>query len=330
MHEAALLEPISPESPCGDDLEDTQLLASFDAFRLFGQSTPLPPETDWRAIRDRSDEGLEKSKDLRILAHLGCAVLRTDRLEPFVQVVSAASKWLDTWWDQVFPRVDEDAVLRRNALSAFADRMAIVDGFRRVALLAHRQLGLLSVRDMEIANGRLPKPEGEAQQPDETYVNAMLSASSMEELERVRSLLDRCQGSLKAIEKVMSEKGGGTEAVPDFSPLAPLVAWTQSVITAHVKTRAPAEEAAGDSEAAGGATGGAGAPRGPIKSRDNAIRALDAVAAFFRTSEPSSPVPMFIERAKRLVAKDFLSVLEDIAPDALAQAKSVGGVRENQ
>jgi type VI secretion system protein ImpA len=41
-------------------------------------------------------------------------------------------------------------------------------------------------------------------------------------------------------------------------------------------------------------------------------------------------VPLFIERAKRLVAKDFLSVLEDIAPDALAQAKSVGGVRDNQ
>jgi len=98
-------------------------------------------------------------------------------------------------------------------------------------------------------------------------------------------------------------------------------------IAAHIQSRAPVETP----ENSGGAPG-ADQPvgRGGIRSRDDAIRALDAVASFFRTSEPSSPVPMFIERAKRLVAKDFLSVLKDIAPDALAQAKAVGGVRDNE
>ena len=67
---------------------------------------------------------------------------------------------------------------------------------------------------------------------------------------------------------------------------------------------------------------------GSIRSRDDAIRALDAVAAFFRKNEPSSPVPLFVERAKRLVAKDFLEVLADMAPDGLDQAKHVGGVRD--
>jgi type VI secretion system protein ImpA len=60
------------------------------------------------------------------------------------------------------------------------------------------------------------------------------------------------------------------------------------------------------------------------------VRALDAVATFFKNNEPASPVPLFIERAKRLVGKDFLSVLEDIVPDALAQAKSAGGVRDSE
>ncbi len=326
MHEAALLESISPDCPCGDDLEDTQLLASFDAFRLFGQSVPLPADTDWRAVRDRSTEALNKSKDLRILAHLGGAVLRTDGLDAFAQVVDTASKWLDTWWDQVFPRVDEDALLRRNALSALADRMAVVDGFRRVALLAHRQLGTLCVRDMEIADGRLPRSDGDGQQPDATYVNAMLSASSLEELEHLRSVLERCQVSLKAIERVMSERGG-SDATPDFSALAPLVARTLTAIASHIQSRAPAQTAE-DSQAPGAAD--VSVARGSIRSRDDAIRALDAVAAFFRASEPSSPVPLFIERAKRLVAKDFLSVLQDIAPEALAQAKAVGGVRDKE
>jgi type VI secretion system protein ImpA len=51
------------------------------------------------------------------------------------------------------------------------------------------------------------------------------------------------------------------------------------------------------------------------------------VAEYFRQHEPSSPIPMFLERAKRLVAKDFLEVLADIAPEALAVARLAGGVR---
>jgi type VI secretion system protein ImpA len=51
------------------------------------------------------------------------------------------------------------------------------------------------------------------------------------------------------------------------------------------------------------------------------------VADFFRRNEPSSPIPLFVDRAKRLVSKDFLEVLEDIAPDALAMARSAGGLK---
>ena len=65
-----------------------------------------------------------------------------------------------------------------------------------------------------------------------------------------------------------------------------------------------------------------------IKSRQEAIRAIDAAMLFFRKHEPSSPVPMLLERARRLVAKGFLEVLEDIAPDGLSQARIIGGIRD--
>ena len=53
--ETALLTPITADQPCGESLEDTELLASFDAFRLFGQARnetriPKPPESpEWAA-----------------------------------------------------------------------------------------------------------------------------------------------------------------------------------------------------------------------------------------------------------------------------------------
>ena len=67
---------------------------------------------------------------------------------------------------------------------------------------------------------------------------------------------------------------------------------------------------------------------GSLMEVEELVRVLDTVANFFRRNEPSSPVPMIIDRAKRLIAKDFLAVLEDIAPEALAQAKAAGGIRE--
>jgi len=84
-------------------------------------------------------------------------------------------------------------------------------------------------------------------------------------------------------------------------------------------------------EAAGDESGEAGSgvmAVGAIKSRQDAIRALDAAAEFFRRNEPSSPIPMFLERAKRLVSKDFLEVLADVAPDALPQARTAGGLKQ--
>jgi len=38
---------------------------------------------------------------------------------------------------------------------------------------------------------------------------------------------------------------------------------------------------------------------------------------------------MFLARAKRLVSKDFLEVLADIAPEAVPSARAAGGLRED-
>jgi len=40
-----LLEPITAEHPCGQNLEDTALLASFDGYRLYGRTKPLDAVT---------------------------------------------------------------------------------------------------------------------------------------------------------------------------------------------------------------------------------------------------------------------------------------------
>jgi type VI secretion system protein ImpA len=65
-----------------------------------------------------------------------------------------------------------------------------------------------------------------------------------------------------------------------------------------------------------------------VTTRAEAVRLLDLVCTYYRRNEPSSPLPLLIERAKRLAEKDFIEILRDLAPDGLQQARSVAGVQD--
>jgi len=337
-----LLLPITPDQPCGESLEDTALLASFDTFRLFGQAKPLdtPPDAgenripkpvespEWVEIRDKAQEALGRSKDLRLLAHLGTALLRTDGVPAFAETLTIASHWLETYWSQTYPLVDEDAILRRNALNCFADQMAVVDGLRRLPLVSSREHGKFGLREIEIATGQ-QLPGATDARTDYEQIKAAFGSMPVEDLKRLHQSVIGAVAALKAIDAKMRD-AAGTEAAPDFEPLSVPLEKMVRAVGAQLALR-PGHEAAG----AVGAEEGTGASAGPtiagvIKTRQDAIRALDAVADFFRHTEPSSPIPLFIDRAKRLVSKDFLEVLADIAPEAVPQARAAGGLKEGE
>jgi type VI secretion system protein ImpA len=339
----ALREPISPEQPCGVNLDDTPvlsaLLPALDALRLFGQarSPEAPPDDDggerelskarapleWDRIRAESLDGLSKSKDLRLLAYLGTALLRADGLPAFSQVLTNASDWLENYWPQVYPALEEDAIARRNALNCFADPMAVVDRIWRLPLVSSRQHGRFSLRDIEIARGQASPGAMEAK-PDEAAIQAAFGEMPLEELTALEASVSAAIAALNSIDAKMRSEGG-PEVAPDFGPLLTQFAKLSRFCKEQLATRVPAAD--GDSVAAG-AAGQPAFSAGVINSRQDAVRALDAVAEYFRRHEPSSPIPLFVERAKRLVAKDFLEVLADIAPEALTVARSAGGLKD--
>jgi type VI secretion system protein ImpA len=73
-----------------------------------------------------------------------------------------------------------------------------------------------------------------------------------------------------------------------------------------------------------GTAGGRGLA-GEISSRDDVIRALDKICAYYARYEPSSPLPMFMERCKKLVSKSFIDIVRDLVPDALSQVEVFKG-----
>jgi len=324
---ARLVEPIAPEAVCGESLEDTPSLAAFDAYRVFGQLTAPSDEEgkrpDWRELRSLSIETLNKSKDFRLLAHLLAAAVRTDTLVDVLQIIPVADAWLTRYWDEVYPRLDEDAIMRKNALSSFGDRVAIVDGLRRLPIVRNPQLGSFSLRDLDIARGTVQPGAEESSPPSESQITAALTAADRGTLTQLSGLALAATRSLASIEETMRTRGGGSAAVPDFAQLSEQLVRIAPVLAPYIGE-------AGDGAAAGAESTsgdvGAGVAVGSIKSRQDAVRALDAVAGYFRKNEPSSPVPLLVERAKRMVTMDFLEVLADLAPEGLDQARKAAGV----
>ena len=341
-----LLRPVSESAPCGQSLEDTQTLAAFDAYKLFGQQTsigtrrpgqkegepPTPP--DWADMLEKSSAALATSKDLRVLAYYGAANLWLGGIVPFCETLRAASGWLDTWFEGVYPKVDEDIYFRTNALNNFNDRLAIVDAVRRTPLVTTRATGPISLRQVDLATGVVPVTKEDGVPPKEGEINAAFAAAPLADL---RAQAEAVKGALEALGQIDAKMlaAGGIEATPNFDgrgdkeklvSLRHQLKRIQDVLRAQIAARpdaAPAEAAAE----------GEAAPAGPlsaIRNRQDALRALDAVITFFASTEPSSPVPLFLERAKRLVDKNFLDVLQEIVPEALNAAKAAGGIRDKK
>jgi type VI secretion system protein ImpA len=147
----------------------------------------------------------------------------------------------------------------------------------------------------------------------------------LEELAALEGSVSNAIAVLNTIEGKMRSEGG-PEVAPDFDALTGHFVRMKRFLRGQLdaRTAGGGVPAAGD----GGAPGAETYAGGAIRSRQDAIHALDAVADFFRRNEPSSPIPLLLERAKRLVSKDFLEVIAEIAPDALSVARAAGGLKE--
>ncbi|MGH8444674.1 MAG: type VI secretion system protein TssA, partial [Solimonas sp.] len=76
------------------------------------------------------------------------------------------------------------------------------------------------------------------------------------------------------------------------------------------------------------ASGSAPAVAGPVRGIQDIVVRIDEICAYYIRHEPSSPVPLLLERAKRLVGKDFLAIVEDLAPAGLSEARAMRGGTE--
>jgi type VI secretion system protein ImpA len=81
------------------------------------------------------------------------------------------------------------------------------------------------------------------------------------------------------------------------------------------------------------ATNGSMAPRGGggvggISGPGDVINALDRIMDYYARQEPSSPIPILLARAKRLVNADFMTIVKDMAPSGVDNVSLIGGLSD--
>ncbi len=335
--EALLLE-YSGESACGADLEydpdfiELETISKPKEEQQVGDSVLAGEDVDFSKVGSMALGILERSKDLRAAVFLAEACLHSHGFVPFERVLAYISGAVERYWECVHPELDEDddddPTMRVNALRGLVGPDTVLRAVRRAPLTDSRAMGRFSLRDISIADGEISL--GEGQDPiDHASISAAFQDTDEETMTAIRDAVSNAREHVKAITAVFDEKVGALG--PDLSELDKALYKAQNAISSVLGGGAdevvvPEDEVV-EQEAASVAQS---APiSGGINTRDDVTRMIDKICEYYARSEPSSPVPVLLQRARRLVAADFVTIMKDMASEGMNQVRTIGGLEDD-
>lgn len=339
---AKLLEPMSAEAPCGENLEyDLQFMelmrvAEGTPEQVMGDSVIPGEEPNWREVRAGALALFEKTRDMRLALVLMLALLKQDGLPGLRDGLGLMRGLLEKFWDQgLYPQLDpddnNDPTFRLNVLSSlsappgtFGDPWKFQARLREAPLADSRQIGRFGLRDIAIASGTEEAgslPEGKTP-ADMNLISAAFSEMPPEAVTLLRESAEKSIEHIRAIDTLVNEKCGSGRG-PDLAGFRQLLSEAvKQLKRAGGGGDAAAEDDAGDA-APGGASGRGGRGRGAalsgeVNSPGDSIAAMEKIIRYYEDQEPSSPVPLIVRCAQRLVGKKFMEIQKILTPDAVA------------
>lgn len=321
----SLLAPLPGDAPCGVNLE-------YDpAFQALEEAAAGKPERqydkiypaelpDWPAVRELALGLAARTRDLRVAVWLVRSGARVEGFSAAVQGLQLLHGLIERHWEHVHPLLDEsennDPTARLSAFAPFMRDAGLAD-LRAAGLTPVR--GSITVRDLELAYGNAEALPGESVPTRDGATPAVVAAQSL-----VSGLAaDMAHGTVlvQGIEKSLDARLGAAQS-PDLRPLRKLF---DCVAAADRAVRGGAEAGVEVAQGAAVAAAVAGQGIGAIESREDAIRLLQRVCEWIERNEPSNPAPLLIQRAQRLMKKNFMEIIRDLMPDGLGQIEKLAG-----
>jgi type VI secretion system protein ImpA len=329
----AWLEPLG-DPPCGEDLEyDNEFLDLAKAAEgkpetQFSQAEP----PDWTRVNELTESLFGRTRDIRLAMFWARTQMHRDGLIVLPHALRLMRELLSRYWDDVHPKPDPDdgdPYARLNVLAQLEDANTLLGDVRQAAIVRSRAIGQLTVRDLELALELIPAREDESPMPA-SAVRQMLEAAVAEN-ESLRDLPTQIREELEGLTSLLNERAGYGRA-PECETL-------KSILSALSRVMPSADGGAGLDDLLGelgmvdAVSGGAPArtSRGgglgdSIDTREDAMKAIDLVCSYLERTEPSNPAQLLLRRAQRLIDKNFLELVKELAPDALGEVAKIMGV----
>lgn len=337
----SLLSPVSEASPTGQDLEyDADFMALDRAAttkgeRAIGDAVKAAEEPEWDKVVVLALGLLGRSKDLRVAVHLGTAWTRIHGLPGWSGGLALIRGLLETYWDGVHPQLDaeddNDPTARVNAVVPVGDPLGVLSYFRTTPFVQSPRVGRFSLRDLRIANGSLKLGDDATGLPTMTDIEACCMDCPEEQLLQAAQAVSDALEQAKAIDAIFSDQLG--TAGPELRPLLSDTFELKKFLDAQVAKRMPqtvedAAESGANDEPGGGTSAAVAAGGGRISNPQDVLRRLDELCEYYARNEPSSPVPLLLRRAQRLVGLNFLDLLKDLAPGGISELRTISGSEE--
>lgn len=348
----SLLTPVSADAPCGKDPSQSGLLFELETAILGKPETQFSAaeEPIWKDLRLRLIDVLGEVKDLRIAGIFSATLLRTHGIEGLSEGVGLIRRYLESYWTEVHPLLDasdnNDPSERINALSNLAaplgsdgDVLKIISALRAAPLVQSVRVGDFTLSHYLAVKGLVPWAGG-GDAPTAALLDAVIKDAVPEKVKAAANAAQELLSDLSTIEKIFKTQSGPRQ-FPTFDPLRKelkhIVAWlgADTATPAPTPAPAPAPAAAANPGPIGTDSGFAfsstGAPRinGAIQNRDDVVAAIDGLITYYKTTEPSSPVPFLLARLRRIVRMNFIELMTELTPEALEKITVLTGPVES-
>lgn len=325
----ALLSPLEDEAPSGSDLEyDPQFmalerLATPKEERAVGDSVIPAEEPEWAKVEEQALALLQRSRDLRLAVHLCAAWVRLRGIAGWSDGLALVRGLLERQWESVHPQLDaeddNDPTARVNAIVPLADVQGGLGYLRSTPFVQSAMLGKYTLRDLKTANGTLKATGEEAKAVSLGDIEACCLECPIEQLEQSATRSAQALEHARAIDALLVDRLGVDS--PELKPLIDELHELDRFLQPQWAARSGVTAEAGDDGEGVVAAAGGVAVTGKIGGRADVLRRIDEICDYYSTHEPSSPVPILLRRAKRLVGKGFEDLLQDLAPGGVSEVQ---------
>lgn len=320
----ALTAPLSDEAGerAGPDLGYSTARSEIEApFQLDGGGGEVD-ERSWRdAVRLIRAQATE-TRDLWLAVYLARAGAKLGELQIVADGAALLAGLVEGMWDDVHPTLEEaDFVGRKTPCESLTKIREFLAPLRRATVFEHRQ-GKVSGEDLERFASEGAAADGYAQFRGATASSDPERAAEIAEaFAEAVARLDAIRDSIRRVDAVLVANAG-SDTGTNFQPTYDVLASLRSAVVPFAGLEADAPD---DGAVAGGesAAGAGPAPSGRVNSRDDVVRALDAICDYYKLREPGHPVPVLMKRARHWVGMDFLQLLDDLVPGSAEDARRV-------